>query len=98
MSKEITKEDVKRLSELANIKLTQEELEKFAPQISSILGYVEKLSELDLKDAKFKSQTDLKNVFRKDNPKKSLTNAQATMNRKDGSKGGYITIKSVLNK
>lgn len=98
MSKTISKEDVKRIANLANIKLTDAELEKFAPQISSILGYVEKLSDLDLKNIKFKSQTDLKNIFRTDTPLPSLPNSDATLNRKDTSKGGYIAVKGVLNK
>ncbi len=98
MSKTVTKEDVKRIASLANIKLSESELEKFAPQISSILGYVEKLSNLDLKDQKFKSQTDLKNVFRSDTPLPSLPNSDATLNRKNSSKGGYIAVKGVLNK
>lgn len=98
MSKTVTKDDVKRIANLANIKLTEAELEKFAPQISSILGYVEKLSDLDLKNIKFKSQTDLKNIFRTDTPLPSLPNPDATLNRKNSSKGGYIAVKGVLNK
>jgi aspartyl-tRNA(Asn)/glutamyl-tRNA(Gln) amidotransferase subunit C len=98
MAKEITKEDVKRIARLANMTLTEKEIETFAPQISSILGYVEKLSELETSGKIFKSQTDLSNVFRKDIPKKSLSNTDATLNRKTTSKDGYIVVKGVLNK
>lgn len=98
MSKTVTKEEVVRIAGLANIKLTETEIEKFSKQITDILGYVEKLSELNIDIKEYKSQTTLSNVFRDDKPKDSLKNSDATLNRKDSSKNGYIVIKGVLNK
>ncbi|MCK9368482.1 Asp-tRNA(Asn)/Glu-tRNA(Gln) amidotransferase subunit GatC [Candidatus Dojkabacteria bacterium] len=98
MKKEITKEEIKRIADLANIKLTEEEIEKFSKQIPEILGYVEKLNELDTKGLEFKSQTDLVNIFRKDIAGASLSQEQATSNRRKNSKGGAISISSVINK
>lgn len=98
MNKQITKEDVKRLGNLANINLTEDELNRFAPQIEGIIGYFDKISELDVKEVKTKSHTSLKNVFREDKPKESLKNSDATLNRNDNNKGGYINMKAVLNK
>lgn len=98
MSKTVTVEEIKRIADLANIKLTQEELDKYTKQIGEILAYVEKLNEIDTKGLQFKSQTDLKNIFRKDVPQESLSQEDAISNRKDKSKGGAILITSVLNK
>jgi len=43
----ITREDVLRVAELANLELTEAEIETYGPQLASILGYCEKLNELD---------------------------------------------------
>jgi aspartyl-tRNA(Asn)/glutamyl-tRNA(Gln) amidotransferase subunit C len=98
MKKEITKEEIKRIADLANINLSEDEIEKFSKEIPEILGYVEKLDELDTKGLEFKSQTDLKNVFREDIAGTSLTQELAISNRKKTSKGGAISISSVINK
>ena len=98
MKKVFSKDDVLKLANLANITLTNEEVETFAPQLSSILGYVEKLSEFKSNGKTFKSQTELSNIFRKDIPKESLSNEKAVSNRKSTSKDGYIVVKGVLNK
>ena len=46
----ITKADVEKIAELARLDLTAEETDLFAEQLSSIIGYVEKLNELDTSD------------------------------------------------
>ncbi|HXZ18411.1 MAG TPA: Asp-tRNA(Asn)/Glu-tRNA(Gln) amidotransferase subunit GatC [Candidatus Acidoferrales bacterium] len=43
----ITREDVLRVAELANLDLTEAELSTYGPQLASILSYCEKLNELD---------------------------------------------------
>jgi aspartyl-tRNA(Asn)/glutamyl-tRNA(Gln) amidotransferase subunit C len=43
----ITREDVKRVAELAHIELTTEEMDSYGAQLDEILGYIGKLSELD---------------------------------------------------
>jgi aspartyl-tRNA(Asn)/glutamyl-tRNA(Gln) amidotransferase subunit C len=43
----ITREDVLRVAELANLDLTEAEIEIFGGQLASILSYCEKLNELD---------------------------------------------------
>lgn len=40
--------DVSKFADLARLELTEEEAQTFTPQIRSILGYIEKLNELDL--------------------------------------------------
>src|SRR5262245_48276983 len=43
----ITKTDVQKIAELARLELTPEETELFTEQLSSIIGHIEKLDELD---------------------------------------------------
>lgn len=46
----ITKEDVAHIAKLAHLEITEEELEMFAPQMASIVEYVEQLNALDTSD------------------------------------------------
>src|SRR5258707_13088978 len=43
----ITRSDVEKIAELARLELTTEETDLFSEQLSSIIGHVEKLNELD---------------------------------------------------
>jgi len=43
----ITRQDVLRVAELANLELTEAEIETYGSQLSSILSFCEKLNELD---------------------------------------------------
>lgn len=43
----LTEKDVRYVAELAHLELSDEEVKKFLPQLDSILGYVQKLNELD---------------------------------------------------
>ncbi|HRY60211.1 MAG TPA: Asp-tRNA(Asn)/Glu-tRNA(Gln) amidotransferase subunit GatC [Patescibacteria group bacterium] len=63
----ISKDDIKYCAKLARIDLTSEEEERFYNQLSSILGYCEKLDELDLAGVEPIYQvTGQINVFRED--------------------------------
>lgn len=63
----MTIDEVKKIAELARIDITNEELERYAEQLSSILGYVAKLNEVNTDDVPITSQVNgLSNVFRED--------------------------------
>ncbi len=63
----LSRDDVLHLAELARISLTDEEVSSFADELSSILGYVEQLSNVDVSGLKPTNQvTGLTNVMRKD--------------------------------
>ena len=69
--------EVKHIAELANLRLTQAEIKKFAGQLSDILSYIEQLNKLDVKKLEPTSQvTGLKNVVREDRPKPSLSQGE----------------------
>jgi len=46
----ISKETVQYVANLARIKLTDEELEKFSNQLNDILGYIDQLKEVDISE------------------------------------------------
>lgn len=47
----ITKRDVEKVAGLARVEIDESEKEKFAQQLSDVLGYFNELSQLDLKGA-----------------------------------------------
>lgn len=52
----LSKEQVQHIAKLARLHLTEEELERYADQLTSILTYVELLMELDTSSVKETSQ------------------------------------------
>ncbi len=92
----ISKDDIKYCAKLARIELTAEEEDKFFNQLSSILGYFEKLNELDLENVEPIYQvTGQKNVFREDavtNPSRQTDMLRNTPEQERG----FIKVKSVF--
>lgn len=79
---EVTKELIKKVAQNARLNLTEEELEKFVPQIKEIIvDSFNKLDEFDAADAKPSFQPiELSNKFRKDEVKKGITQEEALAN------------------
>jgi aspartyl-tRNA(Asn)/glutamyl-tRNA(Gln) amidotransferase subunit C len=96
--KKLTKEEVIHIANLANIQLSDDEVEKYRAELAQILQYMEIIQEVDTGEEGFVSQTDLVNVFREDIAKDSLSQEDAVSNRKDDSKGGAIKISAVISK
>ncbi|KPK42198.1 MAG: glutamyl-tRNA amidotransferase [Omnitrophica WOR_2 bacterium SM23_29] len=76
------KDDVVRyVARLARIKLSEKEVKLFAQQLDQILAYVDKLKKLDVKDIPPTSHVMvLKNVFREDQTRPSLTKEEVLKN------------------
>ncbi len=67
----LNKDQVKHIAKLARLGLTEAEVEKFAPQLSSILEYVAVLEEVNTDKVEGTSQvTGLQSVTRKDEVKR----------------------------
>ncbi len=63
----LSQDQVRHIAKLARLELTDAEVEKFATQLTSILGYVDMLGEVDTKNVEAASQpTGLMNSFRED--------------------------------
>ena len=88
----LTKEDIKHTAELARIKLSDSEIDKYTKELSSVLGYVEVLNEVDTKDVEDTAQvTNLENRLREDKVEKSLGREEALANAKDTEDGFLVT-------
>ncbi len=89
-------EEIKKLAKLARIQLTDEELEKFATQLSSVLDYVEELKNVNTDGLLEVDQvTGLVNVQRPDVPVVA-TNKEEILSQAPDIKDGYYKVKAIL--
>jgi aspartyl-tRNA(Asn)/glutamyl-tRNA(Gln) amidotransferase subunit C len=93
---QLTKKEIEKIATLARLRLTEEEKEKFAQEISAILGYIEILRKVDtsgvdlnLAEGENTNQTRADVSVRSENQEKILANAPM---REDN----FIKVKSVL--
>jgi len=87
MQEKIDKEQVRKVAKLSRLELTEAEVEEFAGQLSAIVGYVEKMNELDTGDVEPLAHClPISNVFREDEVKESLGTEQVLANapQRDG--------------
>ena len=88
--------DVKYVAHLARIALTADEQEKFGAQLSNILGYIEKLNQLDVTQIEPTAHAvPLVNVFRPDEIRPSLSNEEALRNAPASANGLFMVPKIV---
>ncbi len=68
----IDREQVLHVARLARLRLSEEEVERMAGELSGILEHVDRISELDLDDVEPTAHVvDLENVLRPDEPRPS---------------------------
>lgn len=92
----ISKDLVNSLSKLAKIKLSEKELEKYAEDLSSVVGYMDEIKKLDVEDIPETARvTDEGNILREDLVKESLSQSQALKNSKNTHKG-YFLVPQIL--
>lgn len=93
----IDKKIVQHVALLSRLKLSEEELALYSGQLASILSYIDKLNEIDTKDTPPTSHalSTLKNVFRKDEIKPSLSVEEALANAPE-EKDGFFKIPKVI--
>ena len=88
--------DVKYVAHLARLHLTSDEEQKFGAQLGQILGYIEKLNELDVSQVEPTAHAvPLINVTRRDEVRPSLTNEDALRNAPAQANGLFIVPKIV---
>ncbi|PLX67367.1 MAG: Asp-tRNA(Asn)/Glu-tRNA(Gln) amidotransferase GatCAB subunit C [Denitrovibrio sp.] len=81
VSETISINDVHHIATLARLKFEETEAEKIKDDLNSILGYMEKLNELDTTNVKPTSHTlDIFTVTRPDETRPSLSNEEALAN------------------
>lgn len=93
---QLTKEEVKKISELCRIQLTDAELEKFQKELAVVLDYVAELQKVDTEGVEEISQvTGLTNILRDD--KERLSDLRdALIQRFPERKDDFLKIKSIL--
>lgn len=78
MPTQVSKETVRKISGLARLSLSDAEIERLSLELTSIIGYFEKLNELDTKSVEPTSHTlDVVNALRKDIVRESLPVSEA---------------------
>ncbi|WP_085505287.1 Asp-tRNA(Asn)/Glu-tRNA(Gln) amidotransferase subunit GatC [Thalassobacillus devorans] len=92
----ISKEEVKHVANLARLAISEKEADMFTKQLDDIITYAEQLNELDTTDVEPTTHVlDLKNVMRKDEPRKWLEKEDVLKNAPDH-KDGQFKVPSIL--
>ena len=88
--------DIKYVAHLARLRLTPDEEKKFGAQLDNILGYIEKLKELDVANVEPTAHaTPMVNVTRHDEVRPSLPHDDAMRNAPAKANGLFIVPKIV---
>jgi aspartyl-tRNA(Asn)/glutamyl-tRNA(Gln) amidotransferase subunit C len=86
----IEREQVEHVARLARLKLTDEEVERMASELSGILEHVERISQLDLDDVEPTSHVvAVENVLRPDEPRPSWSRDEILERAPDPANGAF---------
>jgi aspartyl-tRNA(Asn)/glutamyl-tRNA(Gln) amidotransferase subunit C len=81
MSGKITEDEVRHVAKLSRLLLSDDQVHKFTEQLSHVLDYVSKLSELDVDGVEpMAHAADVTNVLRDDEPQPGLATDAAIAN------------------
>jgi len=88
--------DIKKVAQLANLRLKTENIKTLEKQLNEIVGYVEKLNEVDTKGVEITSQvTGLENITREDKASESLSQIDVLSGTKS-KHNGLFKVDSIL--
>jgi aspartyl-tRNA(Asn)/glutamyl-tRNA(Gln) amidotransferase subunit C len=97
----LTEKDARYVAELAHLELTEVEVQKFLPQLDSVLQYMQKLNELDTSQVEPMAQVTYPAAenpsLRPDQPQKCFEQDVALANAPDPSEG-YFRVPQVIEK
>jgi aspartyl-tRNA(Asn)/glutamyl-tRNA(Gln) amidotransferase subunit C len=86
----ISKDDLRHVAKLAELEFDEKDVDKITSQLDRILDHVAKISKVDTEGVPPTSHVlDVKNVFRKDEAKKSVPQADALKNAPDEENHGF---------
>ena len=93
----LSRDDVKRIADLARLELTHDELDLFTRQLGDILTYVEQIRALDTSGVAPTSQVLNRPVERDDVPAPTLTRAELLRNAPDAApEAGLFKVPRVI--
>jgi aspartyl-tRNA(Asn)/glutamyl-tRNA(Gln) amidotransferase subunit C len=86
----ISKDDVRYVAKLAELEFSDKDIEKFTSQLSRILDHIANISSADTEGVPPTSHVlDIKNVFREDVVKESISQESALENAPDRKSDGF---------
>ena len=86
----IDRDQVLHVARLARLRLSEDEVERMSSELSSILGHIEKIEELDLDDVEPTSHVvEVENVLREDEPRPSWPRERILEGAPDASDDGF---------
>lgn len=92
----IDQETVKHVAHLSRIELQPKELEKLSGQLHDILGFIDKISSLDIDQVEPASHIlPISNVLREDRPHVSLSPEKALENA-PSRKGNFFSVPKII--
>jgi len=90
MKVKINKELIEHVAEVARLRLTDKEIEKFSKELKEIIEAFSKIDKVDTKGVETSLQAvELRNVLREDKVEKSFTSEEA-LNLTEHKKDGYF--------
>jgi glutamyl-tRNA(Gln) and/or aspartyl-tRNA(Asn) amidotransferase, C subunit len=94
----LSKEETQHIAKLARLGLSEEEIVKYQKDLSDILGYIDKLKEVDIEGvAPFTHSIEVSNVLRPDakteRTKEELEKLRSQMPQ---TKDGYLKVRSIF--
>ncbi len=92
----ISKEEVKHIAKLARLGLTEEETGKSQKELSSILDYIEKLKEVDVKNVAPASYAILVENSTRDDEINPRPGGEKLLDLAPDKKDGFLKVKSVF--
>lgn len=88
----LTSDQVKKVAKLANLPLSEEEIEKSSEQLSKILDYIDQLNNVDTQNADPTfNVTGSENIMSDDTPTESLNQEEALQNASVKKEGFFVT-------
>lgn len=96
MSEKISREEVRRVAKLARLELSGPEEERMTGQMNQILGYMDKLNELDTAGVSPMTHAiQIENVFRTDNVRPSIDRRDALANSPETDGCNFVVPKVI---
>lgn len=96
MSDPINEKDVRHVAKLSRLKLTDEQIAHYTQQLGAVLGYMDKLGELDLDDVEpLAHPTEITNALRPDETSDPIDTDAALANA-PASDPPYFKVPKVL--
>lgn len=94
----ITKKEVEHIAGLARIKLTEKEKDKTTKELGAILGYIDKLKEVDVEGVEpIAHITGLTDVFKNDEPSGlDQVEPEKLLKETPARKDNYVKVKEVF--